>query len=331
MNRHLPGLAHSVAARLNGIHAATICPMRPDGEIDEGALAAHIAAVAGADGIQGLLVNGHAGENYLLDAAEKRRVLEIARTAAGTSAFLVAGVNAEASRHAAREAADAQAAGADAILLFPPNSWALAQDPEAVLLHHRRVIDACDLPVILYQAPVGAGRMAYPVATLEKLAALPRVIAVKEGSWEVATYEENRRALLAVRPDFIVLGSGDEHLLASYLVGSAGSQVSLAAVAPAPVVALWRAAAAGDWNSARHWHDVIYPLAGAIYRIGPAGRATQRLKACLKILGRLACDHARAPQAPLPPEEYRRLEAALMHAMAGTAPATARNAGTHSG
>ena len=299
---------------LTGIHAATITPMRADFSLDETALADHLIKVTSGTGVKGLLINGHAGENFLLSREEKQRVTEISRAVLGPDVFLTSGINAECSLDAARHAADQEAAGADALLVFPPNAWGLFQDSDAAMIHHGHVRDACALPLLLYQAPVGAGAMPYPVATLTRLIADPRVIAIKEGSWEVATYEENRHAVKAKRPDIAVLGSGDEHLLTSYLIGSEGSQVSLAAICPEPVVALWEAASAGRFDEARNWHDVIYPLAAAIYRSRPGGRATPRLKACLKILGRLACDAARPPFQPLDREEYRRLEAALKHA-----------------
>lgn len=307
-------------ARLTGVHAATICPLRPDFSLDEGALAGHVAAVAQHEGVEGLLINGHAGENFLLSREEKRRVVAICRQALGPDVFLTSGVNAESSLDAAAHARDAEEAGADAILLFPPNAWGLFRDAGAAELHHRHAMAGCALPFLLYQAPVGAGAMPYDLATLERLVALPRVCGIKEGSWEVATYDETRRLAKALRPDLAVLGSGDEHLLTSYLIGSEGSQVSLAAVTPAPLVALWRAAQSGDWDAARHWHEVIHPLACAVYRAKPGGRATPRLKACLRILGRLGCDAARPPFMPLPPEEYRRLEAALAHVEKAGAP-----------
>lgn len=302
-----------IAFRLTGVHAATIAPLRPDLSLDEQALAEHVAFVAGHDGIEGLLINGHAGENFLLTREEKRRVIEICREKLGPGVFLTSGVNAESSLEAAAHSADAEAAGADAILLFPPNAWGLFRDRGAAMIHHRHAMGAGSLPFLLYQAPVGAGAMPYDDETLAELVALPRVVGIKEGSWEVATYEEKRRLTKALRPDIAVMGSGDEHLLTSYLIGSEGSQVSLAAVTPEPLVRLWRAAAAGLWDEARHWHGVIYPLACAVYRAAPGGRATPRLKACLKILGRLSCDAARPPFMPLPREEYAALERALEH------------------
>ncbi len=297
--------------RYGGIHAATVVPMRPDFSMDEPALATHIAAVSGVPGITGLLVNGHAGENFLLTRDEKRRVVEIAREAAPGRCLIVSGVNAESSLEAATHARDAEAAGADAILVFPPNGWALFQEERTALVHHSHVQAATALPLFLYQAPVGAGAMPYKLPVLEALIGLPNVVGIKEGSWEVSAYEENRRFVKARRPDIAVLGSGDEHLLTSYLIGSEGSQVSLAAVVPELVVALWRAASAGDWASARQRYDRVYPLAAAIYRQAPGGRATARLKACLKILGRLPSDEMRPPLLRVPDHEIARLEEAL--------------------
>lgn len=156
--------------------------------------------------------------------------------------------------------------------------------------------------------------MPYPPALLAELAAHPRVIGIKEGSWEVAAYEANRRAVHAVAPHVAVMGSGDEHLMTSWLIGSEGTQVSLAAIVPEAVVALWTACQAHDWATARQWHDRLYPLVVAIYRARPGGRATTRLKSCLAMLGRIPHDTVRPPLRPLDDTERARLRAALVHA-----------------
>ena len=300
--------------RLRGIHASTIVPMKPDFSIDEDALAAHIARVTAVPGINGLLVNGHAGENFVLSLSEKRRVVEIACDSCRANCLVVSGVNHESSLEAAREAAALEQAGADGLLVFPPNSWALGHADACVMEHHQRVRDATTVPLMLYCAPVGAGAMAYSQPVLERLIVDPRCVAVKEGSWEAAAYEKNWRLIRALRPDISVLGSGDEHLLTGYIIGSAGSQVSLAAVVPELVVALWNAAKAGDWAQARAVHDKIYPLSVAVYRDAPGGRATARLKACLKLLGYLPSDRLRPPQPPASAAENRALSAALRSA-----------------
>ena len=300
--------------RLDGIHAATIVPMRADFTIDETALAEHIRRVSHTPGIRGLLVNGHAGENFVLTPEEKRLVTRTARAVAPADCFICSGVNQESSIEAAREALEMQEAGADGLLVFPPNSWALGHADEVVFAHHRMIADAVSLPLLVYGAPVGAGAMAYEAEVLRTLVADPRFVAIKDGSWEVARYEANLRLIKSLRPDFVVMGSGDEHLLTSYIIGSAGSQVSLAAVVPEALCDLFACAARGDWAAARVAHERIYALAVAVYRDGPGGRATARLKACLKLLGRIDCDAVRPPQYAPNAAEYRALERALVAA-----------------
>ena len=304
-------MTHAIAMRLTGIHAATIVPLTDAFAIDEARLAAHVARVSHVPGIRGLLVNGHAGENFVLSTAEKARVTEIARRNAPKQCVICSGVNAESSLDLAGEAASAEAAGADIILVFPPNSFALDHDPGAALVHHRHALAGCGLPVLLYGAPVGAGRMAYDHDTLTALAQEPRIVGIKEGSWEISAYEANLRLLKRVRPDFVVMSSGDEHLLASYLIGSAGSQVSLAAIVPELTVALWDACQRGDWGTARVLHDRLYLLSVAIYRDAPGGRATARLKACLMLKGELDGAAVRPPQPPVSAHELEQLRKAL--------------------
>lgn len=301
----------TVHDRLAGIHAATIVPMTTDYLLDEAELADHLTSVAQTPGMRGLLVNGHAGENFVLNSAEKRRVIEIARSCIPVDSLLCSGINAESSLEAARDAAAAEAAGADILLIFPPNSFALDHDRRCALIHQAHIRDACGLPLLLYGASIGAGTMAYPPDLLLELAADERVVGIKEGSWEVAAYEATWRLFADRRDSFAVLGSGDEHLLASYMVGSHGSQVSLAALAPSLIVALSDAAAASDWSTARALHERVYPLARAIYREAPGGRATARLKAALMLLGKAASDTVRPPQPPPDDNDYQMIDSAL--------------------
>ena len=300
----------------HGIHAATVAPMRSDFSLNEAALGAHVASVSRVPGIRGLLVNGHAGENFFLNRDELRRVIEVVRSAVPKHCWLSAGINAESSLEAARLAADAEAAGANALLVFPPNSWAMHHDLAMVAAHHDHVLNASTLPLVLYQAPIGAGLMAYQLPVVEHLIASSRVKAIKEGSWEVATYEQNWRFVTQRRPDIAVLGSGDEHLLTSYMIGSVGAQVSLAAIIPELIVALHESAMARDWTKARMLHELIYPLSVAIYRQSPGNRANARLKACLKLLGRLDDATVRPPIQPLDSVELDRLRTALERANA---------------
>jgi 4-hydroxy-tetrahydrodipicolinate synthase len=164
---------------------------------------------------------------------------------------------------------------------------------------------------MLFFGSVGAGQTAYRPELVADLVRLPGVVAVKEGSWETARYEANRRLVRDIAPHVRVMASGDEHLFSCYVLGSEGSLVSLAVLVPEAIVALDRSVRRGDLKAARAAHETIYPLARAIYGVPPGSHATARLKACLRLLGRLRHDAVRPPVGPLEPEEVNLLRDAL--------------------
>jgi 4-hydroxy-tetrahydrodipicolinate synthase len=309
-------------APFNGIYAATLCPLDAEGRhVDEATLERHLAEVTSVDGIVGVLVNGHAGENFALPRADKQRVVAIARGVCGHRSIIVAGVNSEDSYEAQAHADDAAQAGADVLLPFPPYSWALATDLRDVVNHHRITNANARLPMMLYQASVRSGAMAYTPAMLTELLSLPEVVAIKEGSWETSVYEANRRLAQSLTPHVAVLASGDEHLFPCFAIGTEGSVVSLAAVVPQLIVALYRAVGDGDLAGAQRLHARLYPLAKSIYGTSPGSHANARLKACLHLLGKFPHPSMRPPITGLSAAEVKRLEDALSFALS-TSPAT---------
>lgn len=299
--------------RFHGIYPSTVLPMRGRGFApDWQAYARHTAQCVLRPGIAGVLMNGHAGENFCLSRAEKRRAVQVAVETVGASRIVVAGVNSEGSLDAAEEAREARAAGADAIMVFLPNAFALAHSTEMALLHHTTIARAVPgMPIFLFAAHHAAGRMAFAPETLEALLDIPEVVGIKEGSWEVDRYDALRRQAKAKRPDVAVCASGDEHLLACMVHGSDGSLVSLADILPDEIVALDAAVRASDLPHARSLHERLEPLAEAIYGAPPPGRATARLKFCLAEMGAIPDPALRPPQPPVGAAEAAMLRAAL--------------------
>ena len=82
-------------------------------------------------------------------------------------------------------------------------------------------------------------------------------------------------------------------------------------VIPETIVRLDRAVRVGDLAAAQAAHEVIYPLAKAVYGAPPGSHATARLKTCLKLLGKLENDRVRPPAGPLDDAEREMLHAAL--------------------
>ncbi|MBT9386642.1 dihydrodipicolinate synthase family protein [Pseudooceanicola sp. CBS1P-1] len=299
-----------MSAALNGgLYAATICPMTEAGALDGASLEAHFAAVLSDPGQTGLLLNGHAGEGIHLSRAEQAEVVRIARNVAGQRRILAA-VSAESTAAAVADARAALAAGADAIMVFAPFSWALGVDPRAVLTHHRGIAEATGAPLYLFQGAVTSGGLHYDADLLRALLEIDAVTGIKEGSWEVKAYETTLRTARQQRPDVAVMASGDEHLFACYLLGSDGSAVSLSALVPEAITALDSAVRGGDMDRARRIHAALFDLARRIYA-RPGHLAAARIKCCLAELGRIASPACRAPTPPIDPAERAALMAAL--------------------
>ena len=297
--------------KFEGVYVATICPMHKDGNIDEEGLVDHFTNLMNFEGIHGFLINGHASENHLLNRDEKRRIAELAKDTVGDKGIIVCGINCESSIEAQLQTEDAVSAGADAIMVFPPFSWALSLSTKMAVLHHELISKVSDHPIFLYQASIGTGFMAYSPETLRELIQLPKVVAIKEGSWETSRYDANRRLIKKINPNISVMASGDEHLLSCFMIGSEGTLVSLATIIPAQIVGLDKAVKNSDLNLAMHFHEQIYPLAKAIYGTKPAGFATSRIKACLKLMGRLSNENVRSPGHNLDREEISKLRSIL--------------------
>ena len=197
-------------------------------------------------------------------------------------------------------------------MVFLPNAFAMAHTTEMALLHHRTIMAAVPgMPLWLFQAHHGAGRMGFTPETMDALLDIPEVVGIKEGAWEVDAYDALRRRVKAKRPDVAVCASGDEHLLACYVHGSDGSLVSLAVLMPDAIVALDAAIRAGDLTAGRALHEQLEPLAEAIYGAPPGGRATARLKFCLAEMGVIPCPALRPPQPPVEGAEAAMLREAL--------------------
>lgn len=294
-----------------GIQPAVILPYREDGAIDWDGYRRQIVHAVSDERVSGLLINGHAADNQLTTDEEKQEIIRFTRRESPRNVFLTSGVYAESTRAAVDQATKLEAVGADALLVFQPNGWAVANEPDSILLHHRAIHDATTTPMLLYQASVHAGRFAYSLDVLGRLIELERVAGIKEGSWETKTSDLVYQRIKAARPDIAVYLSGDEHLLPNYFLGSDGSQVSIAAVLPGVLCDLWESAEQQDWDRAKKIHRAIQPLVALIYSRPPSTRVSARLKTCLKLLGVLTNDAVRAPLVRLPMEEIRLLEEAL--------------------
>ena len=279
---------------LKGIYAATVVPLKKNKSINEIALKNHIKDIIKTNGIKGLLLNGHAGENFTLNMDEQIKVIKIAKKYKGLDKKLISGLNFEDPLLASNVAKKMTKAGADAILIFPPFSWSQGISEEMIFRHHKIICNKITKPVFLYQSSIYSGHLSYKKNLLKKLLKIKNIIGVKEGSWDYKNYVSNYKFLKKIKKEFLVMASGDEHLYPCFKYASDGSQVSLAAITPEKIVELIRLIENKEFSKAKKLDKKLLILAKNIYGKYPPNFATARIKYCLKVIRKIPSDLMRS-------------------------------------
>lgn len=293
-----------------GVIPAVLLPFHEDLSIDEASYRAHLRDVASVEGLSAITTNAHASEVASCTFDEQKRVLAITREEIGARLPIVNGIYAEGSLEAARIARMAQEGGAAALLVFPPGVYTFGQRPEMAVEHFRRIADASDLPLILFQYPL-AGGQGYPQATLLKiLEAVPAVRAIKDWCANPQLHDRQIRLLQSRSPAVNVLTTHSAWLFSSLVLGCNGLLSGSGSVIADLQARLFRAVQAGDLAEARRLHDRITPTAEAFYS-EPWVDMHNRMKEALVMLGRLPRAVVRPPLVKIPPAEIERIRAAL--------------------
>ena len=289
-----------------GVIPAVLLPFHEDLSIDEASYRAHLRDVASVEGLSAITVNAHASEVASCTFDEQRRVLEISKEELELP--IVNGVYADGSLEAARIAKMAERGGASALLVFPPGIYTFGQRPEMALEHFRRIADATDLPLILFQYPL-AGGQGYPLSTLlEIVDKVPSVKAIKDWCANPQLHERQIRVLQSRSVN--VLTTHSSWLLSSLVLGCNGLLSGSGSVIADLQAKLFRAVRAGKLEEARALHDRITPTAEVFYA-EPWVDMHNRMKEALVLLGRLPRAVVRPPLAKISMQEIERIRAAL--------------------
>ncbi len=282
---------------LKGVIPASLMPFDADLNVDEKAYRRHLTDIASVKGVTAIAINGHAAEVHALTIEEQLwampvTVEELSRYSVGT----VVGIHSNSSLEAARLAAAAQKAGAQGLLVFPPDVMFLGghMRPEMIFEHMRRITDASDLPIVLFQYPIASG-LSYPFETLLNLCGkFPTIRAVKDQVGDGNQHERQIRELKALDNPVRTLTTHSSWLLGSLAMGCEGLLSGAGSVIPDLQVALYDAVQAGDLKKAQAINDKIYPTVRAFYD-HPLLDMHNRMKIALNLLGRLDCPAVRPP------------------------------------
>src|SRR6188474_3820218 len=270
----------------HGVIPAVLLPFDADLAIDEASFRKHLRDVVATPGISAITLNAHSTEVASCTFDEQRRVLEIAQSEIGNRMPIVNGIWADGSLEAARLARMATEGGASALLVFPPAPFTLGQSPQMAIAHFKRIADATDLPLIVFQYPLATGQ-GYPKDTLLKMVEqVPSIRAIKDWAGNVPQHEMHIRILQNLPRPVNVLTTHSAWLFSSLVLGCHGLLSGSGSVIADLQAELFRAVGANDLAEARRLNDRIYPLARVFYA-EPWADMHNRMKEALVLLGRL--------------------------------------------
>ncbi len=263
---------------LSGIIPPLITPLTEDRRLDEAGLRRVVGHVLGA-GVHGVFVMGSSGEFPFFDREDRRRIIEAVVGEVAGRVPVFAGISDSGTELAARNAEDAEAAGADALVLTVPYYFKAFGD-EDIRVHYRHAAGMTGLPLVMYNIPQTVKTM-IGVDVIAELAEEGTVRAVKDSSTDF-THFQKLLSRMSGMPGFRIFQGSEFQAASSILMGAHGGVLGIANIAPALCVQLYEAAARGDAAGSRELQRRVASLAG----IFAAGRsAAASMKAAASILG----------------------------------------------
>ena len=269
-----------------GVQTALVTPMR------EGAVAwddlERLVLSQLEEDVDGLVAVGTTGESPTLNDDEHIGVIRKVRELANGKTPVIAGTGSNSTAEALHLSKEAEAAGADALLLVAP--YYNKPNQEGLFLHFSAIAEAVEIPILLYSMPSRCG-IEIGVDTVARLyEKYPHICGMKEAGGSCDRVTEQVRKLGS---DFAVM-SGDDALTLPFMSFGATGVVSVASNLYVRPLREMVALAQSDPNAARSIFEKYAPLCSALF-VEPN---PVPVKFALSELGRIESPEVRLPLAP---------------------------------
>jgi 5-dehydro-4-deoxyglucarate dehydratase len=279
--------------------AFPITPFKSDLSLDLEGLQDNLGKLL-AHPICAIVAAGGTGEMYSLTPAEHLQVVRTTVEVAQGRVPVIAGVGfgQQLAVELARASADA---GADGILAFPP--YYPQADDEGLLGYYVAIGEATKLGLLIYSRDWAV----FSPAMVERLAAIPNLIAWKDGQGDIRRYQ-----MIINRVGdrlYWIGGAGDDLVPAYYSLGIRTYTSSIATVAPRLSLKLHELAANGCDDELRQLiHRCVVPLYAI--RARRKGYEVSTMKALMDMAGQHG-GPVRPPLVNVTSEEQEELRAIL--------------------
>ena len=290
-----------MSARFGRLLTAMITPFHDNGEVDY-AGAESLAQTLIEDGHDGLVICGTTGEAPTLTVEEKLELWTRLKKVVGADVPIIAGTGSYCTRSTVELSLKAQDTGIDALLLVAP--YYNKPSGQGMLDHFSTIHEATSVPVMLYNIPGRTG-VEIPVDVLHRLAALPRMVAVKQ-ALPIDPVSRLTSRLEGEEYGLDTYSGDDSQTLPQLAVGGAGV-VSVAGHVAGPLIkSMMTAFFEGRVGEASALHRKLFPLFEVLF----CTSNPVPVKVALKLMGRPS-GRVRQPLCEATPEEFAKVKAVM--------------------
>ena len=282
----------TIRKRLRGVSVPLITPMMNSGEVDQEGLRNNIRFLieSGIEEENGfLLVLGTTGEFSSLGKEEACAAAKISIEECRGRVPVVIGANHSNIRDVVGFGRYVADLGADAILVRPVYYWGVPSE-EMILRHYRMIAHEVPAAIVIYNRCL-SNVVDVPLPTLEKLADMNQVVALKDGTHSLTKLDKTIKALSGKIS--CINGWGELYEPYSLLMGSDGFLSVAANFVPELSIKLFKAAQTGNFVEAERIHRLMLPVLDALFS-GTYGQFIELAKYALQTIG-LSGGPARSP------------------------------------
>ena len=246
-----------------------------------------------------IILLGTTGGPCCVTQEERSEMIECAVSTVAGRVPLLVGAGANDTRVAVRNAVQAQALGADGLLVVTP--YYNKTSSEGLIGYFHAVADSVEIPVIAYNVPSRTG-MNLPPETVAELLKHPMLRGVKEACADL----RQMTRLAALCPGAALYAGNDDQAYAMMSLGARGVISVVANVLPGMVREMIANYLRGDVELSREMQFALLDITDALFcEVSPIP-----VKAALAMMGRIN-EELRPPLAPLQGQKRERLRAAL--------------------
>lgn len=287
-------------AIFEGAGVALVTPFNEDGEVNYEKLEEIIEEqIAG--GTDSIIICGTTGESSTMTHEEHLDVIRFCCKTVNKRIPVVAGTGSNSTREAIHLSQEAEAAGADGLLIVTPYYNKATQ--KGLITHYTAIAEAVNIPILLYHIPGRTGVTMTPETIVTLCTTVDNIVGVKEAS---SNFSAIAKMMSLAEGKIDIYSGNDDQIVPLLALGGKGVISVLSNIAPRQTHDICAAYFAGDVKKSMELQIAAIPLVETLFcEVNPIP-----VKAAMNLMGK-EVGPLRLPLTEMEPQNQEKLKEAM--------------------